>query len=209
MKEAIIDLHYFPNIEYFSILSKLDVVYLEAKENFQKQTYRNRCYILTANKVERLSVPLLGANKGLPIQEMKIDARESWQKQHWRAIQSAYGRSAYFEYYADMIKEVLLGKEYTHLFELNYEILTFCLKILGVKCQIRLTEDFTPPQECDILDLRSAIHPKKEFGIINVQPYQQVFGEGFAPNLSILDLLFNEGPNASYILRMQESKFLS
>ncbi|GAA4847596.1 WbqC family protein [Algivirga pacifica] len=205
--KVILDLHYMPSIEYFIILAHADEVWIEAHEHFQKQSYRNRCFILASNQVERLTVPVKYANKGLPIQVMELDQKVNWAKKHWRAIESAYRRAPFFEFYDRQIQQVLL-KGHTSLFELNKEILGLLCQLLGVKCRIHYTEGYENNYAENFVDLRTKVDAKGEHHITNLQPYIQVFGEQFLPNLSILDLLFCEGPASKGILEKQYTSLL-
>jgi len=194
--------HYFPSVYWFALLTKHEALCLEAHESFQKQTCRNRCYILTANKVDRLTVPVKSANSHLPIREVVIDYRQKWQNRHWRAIQSAYGKAPFFEFYADYFREVLYGNTIT-LFDLNQQILSLCLKILGIAPKISYTTGFKTHYPDNFTDLRGAFDAEDMPGTIRAIPYGQLFGDGFEHNLSILDLLFNLGTEALPLLKKQ------
>lgn len=202
MQPILLELHYLPNIQYFTRIYNSESVWIEAHENYLKQSLRNRCYVLTANKVGMLTVPIIH-QKGvkIPIQEIQIDYSQSWQNKHWRTIQSAYANAPFFEYYADYFKEVIFSNEPT-LFQLNFQMLKICLQLLNLKREISLTASFGGVGEEQVLDLRNSIKPNSQSEIA-FQSYQQVFGEKFISNLSMLDLLFCEGPNALSILKMQ------
>lgn len=203
MKTALIDLHYLPSLEYFACILKHDQILIEKEEHFIKQTYRNRCHILGANGVERLSIPVLGGNKKIKVKDIRIDYKQRWLSVHWRAIMSAYGRAPFYEFFADYF-ECEFQKREKFLFDFNYRLLTTCLKLLQINLNINFTDKFEKHPESHIIDLRSAIHPKKSYTLNPIYrpvSYQQVFGKGFVANLSILDLLFCEGPNATSLLR--------
>ena len=201
----LIDLQYLPTTLYFSLFAKADEIIIERSENFVKQTYRNRALILTPNGIDALSIPLIGSQKKIKIDEIEIDHHQKWANRHWRAIKSAYGKAPFFEYYEDYIKNEIYANRNT-LFELNLNLLTLCLKFLQIDVPISFTSTFKKTPTEPIIDLRSAIHPKKAFtssvGHTYI-PYQQVFGSSFVQGLSILDLLFSEGPNAGSIIRKQ------
>ena len=197
---VLIELQYLPNLEYFIVFLKSGRVIIEAQESFIKQTYRNRCYIRTANSIEAMSVPVKkGARQ---IKDVQIDYRQSWLKDHWRTITSAYGKSPFFEHYRDGFETILLGKE-KFLFDLNRRLLTKCLEYLGLEKDIKFTDNYEFNLKSAVLDLRSLILPKTGFGergIYMAHAYNQIFGKDFAGNLSVIDLLFCEGPHALSIL---------
>ena len=199
---VLIELQYFPCTHYFSMIGEHDSLILEAHETFQKQSYRNRTHILSAQKVEKLLIPVLSGNSHLPIKEVRIDHSQKWRLIHQRAIQSAYGKSAFFEHYGEDILS-LYDKPVAFLFDFNREVLTLCLKLLKWDKKIILSTDYqknTVHSETGIVDFRDHIHPKKQLQTA-LKPYQQVFGRQFEPNLSILDLLFCEGNNCNPYLK--------
>jgi WbqC-like protein family len=194
----LIELHYLPCVNFFTLLQPYDTVVLEAHETFQKQSYRSRTRILSAQKVENLSIPVLSGNSHVPIRELRIDHSQKWRSIHQRAICSAYGKSPFFEYYAADIL-TLYDKPVPFLFDFNLSVLTLCLKLLKWNKKILLTTDYQtiePEKNIGISDWRGLIHPKKQT-VTSLKPYQQVFGRQFEPNLSILDLLFCEGNNCN------------
>jgi hypothetical protein len=199
----LIELHYFPCVHFFSLLSQHNTIILEAHETFQKQTYRNRTQILSAQKVENLLIPVLSGNSHLPIRDIRIDHSQKWRLVHQRAIRSAYGKSPFFEYYAEDILS-LYDKPVPFLFDFNIEVLTLCLKLLKWKTKITISSDYQlidNNQMIKTVDFRGKIHPKKELQW-DFKPYQQVFGRQFESNLSIIDLLFCEGNNCNpYLTR--------
>jgi len=198
----LIELHYFPCIHFFSTLSQYDILLLEAHETFQKQSYRNRTHILSAQKIENLLIPVLSGNSHLPIREVRIDHSQKWRLIHQRAIRSAYGKSPFFEYYGEDILR-LYDKPVPFLFDFNLNVLTLCLKLLKWNQKINLTTGYQTINNENLtntLDLRGQIHPKKEL-LRDFKPYQQVFGRQFEPNLSIIDLLFCEENNCNPYLK--------
>lgn len=192
------------------------VVYIEACENFQKQSYRNRCHFYGADGVQSLQVPIIheGGTHKQPISEIRIDWSKPWMLQHKRAIISAYRTSAYFEYYQDELFAILDSK-IEKLFDLNMAILKFFIEKTGLAIDLRTTEDYSRDGNIQTQDgstticedLREKIHPKRENSILKdlgiKKPYFQVFAQkyGFHSDLSIMDLLFNEGPESICYLK--------
>ena len=131
VKTALTELHYLPCIAYFSALSDCDKVVVEKYEHYQKQTFRNRCYIKGPHQVETLIVPVNAAS-GCLIKDVRIAYDQKWLNNHWRTVQTAYGKAPFFEYYAPELREVLF-KKYTFLFDLNLEVMTLCLQWMGKK----------------------------------------------------------------------------
>lgn len=196
---------YFAPIRYFSKLATYPEIYIEQHENFIKQTYRNRTVILGANGPVSLIVPVeKGRAQKIKIKDLRISYDEEWQRNHWRTIFSAYNSSPFFEYYADDI-EMFFRKKHVFLFDFNRQITETILEILEITVNINLTKDFEQiPENCQ--NFRQQISPKAH--LIDLDPhfaaqqYTQVFSEkfGFTPDLSILDLLFCEGPSARDLL---------
>ena len=210
---------YFPPIEYFAVMANSKKVIIEKCEMFQKQSYRTRCHIYSANGLLVLTVPVkrdvaisndnaeAGRTHKQFIDKVKIDYSKPWILQHKRALEAAYMTTPFFEYYKDDIFAVLDSGE-PFLFDLNRKIIELFNELIGISTPIEFSSDWTefPPVGCT--DFRAAIHPKsKEQNILeNMQmtkPYYQVFSDkqGFIPNLSILDLLCNEGPNSISFLK--------
>lgn len=198
-----IELQYLPSIDYFACLLKYGEVALEAQEHFVKQTYRNRCHILAANGIDTLIVPVIHSAPKIPIREVKIDYSQGWVRWHWGAIVAAYGKAPYFEYFGSDFERVY-HKKPTFLFDLNWEFLTMCLKLLRVKPIIRLTEIYEEQLSAGQFDALSQIHPKNTAGhniFSKLVVYQQNFEQTFVPNLSILDVLMCQGAEATRILK--------
>lgn len=200
--KTLIDSQYFPCLEYFSLIKNREEVWIETKEHFIKQTYRNRCYILGSNKILPLAIPMIGGNKKIAMDEIKIDYGQKWLNNHWRAIISAYNKSPFFEFYEPYLHQILFSR-HESLLALNNELLTFCLKVLNIDTPIKYTSIYEKGPFNETEDVRSVIHPKSDYicrKYFTPIPYQQLFGRKFAANLSILDLLSCVGPDADKYL---------
>lgn len=207
MNQVIAELQYLPSIAYFSLVNKAEKLILEANENFEKQTYRNRCEILSSQQRESLTIPLVGANKKIRSKDIKIDNEQTWQIKHWRTLKTCYGKTPFYEFFADEF-EPFYYKKYNYLWDFNVDILTRCLKIIRLPLKITETDSYRKELNNNVIDARSLITPKnKSFIAHNFETkiYHQNFGNTFEKNLSIIDLLMNEGPNAESIIR--ESNF--
>jgi hypothetical protein len=196
-KGAVLPMFYLPPVAYFSKLKmyRPDIL-VEREEHFPKQTYRNRADIYSPDGKLTLTVPVVkGSKNRTKIKDVKICYDFKWQRLHWMSLESCYRRSAYFEYYEDDFKRFYSNK-YTHLFDYNEQLLQFILKAIKMPLTINYTETFEPAYD-SLTDLRLSINPKKEPGI-GQKPYFQVFEDrnGFLKNLSIVDLLFNQGPQS-------------
>lgn len=197
MSSAIFSTAYLPSIGYISSLINFPSVIIEAYENFQKQTIRNRCHILSANGIQTLTLPILHENKiKIHTKDIKICYRESWQRIHWSALCSAYNSSPFFEYYKDDLERIIFDKK-IYLLDMNIDLLEWILKILKIKTTIKLTVEFHKKYAED--DFRFLSNKKNiKHHKLNL-PYSQVFENkfGFTGNLSIVDLIFNTGNTAS------------
>lgn len=200
---------YVPNILTFSVIIQNRIVW-EAHDNFQKQTYRNRCYICTDQGKHMLNIPIkhVGTNEGRQkYTEVKIDNSSHWQKQHWRTLETAYRTSPYFEFYEDDLKHLYEEQE-NLLFDFNLKTIKVIADCLGIQISSEKTHSFKLTTT-DTLDARFLAEAKRKL-LLNMASYSQVFEErhAFIPNLSILDLLFNEGPNTTTYLKNQPLEFL-
>jgi hypothetical protein len=206
----LLEIHYLPCIQYFSKFYVNDgIIVVDDLESAQKQSYRNRCRIAGANRVIDLSVPMHDSRGRLLIKDVKIDNHGNWQSQHWKSIKSAYGKSAFFEHYAHRLAPIY-EKPVSRLFDFNMELMHILLKIL--KIDPFRTELLSGTNEKELVSFKNKIHPKLKFRAedpdFNIVPYHQPFEQklGFLPNLSIIDLIFNEGPEAGSILSTNRSK---
>lgn len=206
---------YFPPIEYLAAIAnecrfnpgmtevEPAVVYIEACEHYVKQSWRNRCRFYAADGAQTLNFPVRHEDFGKPISQMRIDWKTDWLTRHERAIISAYRTSPYFEYYQDELFAILDSRPELML-DFNTQILRFFLRKTGIPADIRFTSEWEAVtiEGHKVTDLREAIHPKRPNSILKdlgvEKPYWQVFSPkyGFIPGLSIMDLLFNEGPDS-------------
>lgn len=206
MNKVLLSSAYLPPVEYFVRAYHALHVDIEQWDNYQKQTFRNRCSIVSANGVMPLSIPVIkpSANKVLT-KDIRIDYQKSWQHMHWNAIVSAYGSSPFFEFYRDELAP-FYHKQEKFLFDFNLSLLHLVLEWLQIDSQkFGLTKEYQFTSE-SFLDCRENIHPKKTdnntLEILNSIPYYQVFGNkwGFIPNQSIIDLIFNLGNESILVL---------
>jgi hypothetical protein len=202
LKSLLIELHYLPSLEYFCVLQQFDVIQLEKHEHFVKQSYRNRCYINTAQGPEMLVVPLTDKHGKVPIKDVRVDYSTKWQNNQWRTIESAYRKAPYYEFYSDDLRKIIYHG-YPFLFDLNLELLSFCLKCIRLKPTLTASVSYEKNPDQTFSDLRSVIQPKIHYSdrpYLQPVQYQQVFGNQFAANLSLIDLLFSEGPRTGSLL---------
>lgn len=199
MKKAIVETHFFPCLDYFHHLINVDEFIIEAHESFQKQSYRSRCELLSANGVISLNIPIIHGETRNSIQTTLIDYKENWLRPFWRTLEAAYKRSPYFDYF-EMIFQPILFKKTENLFQLNAEIIAACNKFLSINTKISLSSSYEI-NPLDTLDLRNVMNPKKKTTSILFPSYPQNFGNTFINNLSIIDLIMNEGPAGLLVLK--------
>ena len=194
---AVFPLFYLPPVEYISNIIKFKPhVIIESHEHFPKQTFRNRASIHSPNGKLDLIIPIVkGTNGHTPIKDAKISYEFDWQRLHWQSLQTCYRRSAYFEFYEDDLAP-FYEKKWEFLFDYNHELLALLLRLLKLDVSFEYTQTYTQSYS-DRVDLRDCIHPKLANNYVP-KPYFQLFEQrnGFLPNLSIVDLLFNQGPRS-------------
>ncbi|HVW94966.1 MAG TPA: WbqC family protein [Mucilaginibacter sp.] len=197
-KGAVFPMFYLPPVEYFTKLNALRAdIFMEKEEHFPKQTFRNRANICTPDGTLSLTVPVIkGSKNHTKSKDVKISYDFDWQRLHWMSLQSCYRRSAYFEYYEDELSR-FYHNQFEYLFDFNEQLLQFVLKSIRLK----ITWDYTTSYEstyADLIDYRNVIDSKQESDF-DQKHYFQVFEDrnGFIKNLSIVDLMFNQGPHSS------------
>ena len=209
MQTALLSSTYFGPIQWYQKLFRYQRCIVEQHDNFIKQTYRNRCVISATQGVQALSIPVepapqTSANGKVAMKDVRISDHGNWRHLHWNALTSAYGESPFFEYYEDDIRP-FFEKQYTFLLDFNMETTAKMCELLDIEPNIVLSEEYLSADALTqsstngdvVSDFRDAIRPKRPLEDVEFspKPYYQVFSQkhGFLPNLSILDLLFNEG----------------
>ena len=196
---------YLGPVSYFAAISNANNIYIEAEEHYIKQTWRNRCRIMTANGPLNLTIPVIKVHGNhTKVKDIAIDYSENWQKIHWRAIMSAYQHSPYFQYYKDELTFFYTNK-ISHLLDFNLQLTKTIFTLVGINKDLYLSQTYQKVLSVDLLDFRNTFSPKKN-NQMKFPPYIHVFRErhGFVPNLSILDLLLNMGPDTkSYLEKIR------
>jgi len=202
MNTAILQTTYFGPIQWYQKLHRFDHCIIEQHDSYQKQTYRNRCLIATANGVQALTVPVEHNNDRMLVKDLRISDHNQWRRIHWNALQSAYSESPFFEYYADDIRP-FFEKRYDFLIDFNEAIRETVCKLIDILPQIEYTSAYNSQwqKSADYRDVIHAKHPLPD-NDFEAKPYWQVFQHkhGFLANLSILDLLFCMGPESVFYL---------
>lgn len=205
MTTALLQTTYFGPIQWYQKLYRYDHSMIEQYDSFQKQTYRNRCMIATANGTQALTVPII--HNGELVKDLRISDHNQWRRIHWNALQSAYSESPFFEYYADDLHP-FFEQKYDFLVDFNEAIRQKVCELIDIQPNVEYTTKYQPsalnPQPSTLTDFRDVInakHPQPDEGF-TPKEYWQVFQHkhGFLPNLSILDLLFNMGPESVFFL---------
>ena len=197
-KTVILSTAYLASVEYYIQMYNSERVIIEKQCHYTKQTYRNRCVIASANGLQTLSIPIVKPDSsGCCTKDIRIAEHGNWQHLHWNAIVSAYNSTPFFEYYEDDFRP-FYEKEPEFLFDFNQELMKLVCSLLDISPSLSYSSQFITDVKPDQLDLREVIHPKKEPFAKEFKPYYQVFENrfGFQSNLSIIDLLFNMGPEA-------------
>lgn len=198
--KVILPIAYLGNIEYYSILNNAKEIIIDKHENFIKQSFRSRIEIYGSFGIHSLTIPIEKYSNHTPIHKITVFNEENWLKHHWKSIETVYRSSPYFEYYEDDLSP-LFQNEKTSLIDFCIELQNKVIELLQIEPNIQFTTEYISEKE-GFTDLRIQFKPKQKNLNIPNTAYNQVFEDkfGFIPNLFILDLLFNEGPNAiSYL----------
>ncbi|MFK7796070.1 MAG: WbqC family protein [Aureispira sp.] len=205
-QSILLELQYLGSVPYYSKFLLHSQIWIEQHEHYRKGSFRNRCHIATANGALPLSIPLLkGKHQQAPIRAVKVDNQSNWQQQHWRSIQTAYGNSPFFDYYAEEIA-ALYEQPHQYLFDFCWAAHNLLLQLLQLTPSVDFTTSYAIQSPPDVIDFRHQLLPKNYTHYQDIHysalPYPQVFEDrqGFLPNLSILDLLFCAGPEATSLL---------
>ena len=210
MTTALLQTTYFGPIQWYQKLYRYDHCLIEQYDSYQKQTYRNRCLIATANGVQALTIPVehspLTSHHSPLVKDLRISDHNQWRRVHWNALQSAYSESPFFDYYADDLHP-FFERKYNFLIDFNEAIRQKICELIDIRPSVEYTSEYISaitPQTSDITDYRDVIHAKhpQPDDTFEAKRYWQVFQHkhGFLPNLSILDLLFCMGPESVFYL---------
>jgi len=206
MTTALLQTTYFGPVQWYQKLQQYDLCLIEQNDSYQKQTYRNRCIIATANGIQALTVPVEHADDKMLVKDLRISDHNQWRRIHWNALQSAYSESPFFDYYADDLRP-FFERKYDYLIDFNEEIRQKICELIDSHPKVEYTNTFRSPSEIEstaIKDFRAIISAKHPLSDpeFTAKSYWQVFQQrhGFLPNLSILDLLFCMGPESIFYL---------
>lgn len=202
--KALLTSTYFGPVQWYQKLNAYDECCIERYDNFVKQTYRNRCVIATTNGPQALTIPVERPSDGrldkTAMKDVRISDHGEWRHLHWNALMSAYGESPFFEYYQDDIRP-FYEKRWEFLFDFNMEIVQKICELIDIRPYITLSSEYMPVNENDFRDIIRPKHPGED-PEFEPKRYYQVYQNkfGFMPNMSILDLLFNEGNESVFYL---------
>jgi hypothetical protein len=209
LPSLILSTSYFPPVSYYSLLIKFPSIVIDLHETYTKQTWRNRCTIMSGNGSLNLTVPVEKPHGNhTKTHDIIISGHSNWRVNHWRGIVSAYNNAPFFLYYKDMIEGLIFNNSHMLLYELNNEILKQLINEFGFTVNIEISRGYVRHPDASVaIDMRGALSPKnrklQEKQVFNFPSYYQVFEDrfGFRPNMSILDLIFNKGPETMDYLK--------
>lgn len=204
--EVLLHPTYFPSMSHFVAMANADKIIFEMEDNFQKQTNRNRMYIYSPNGLQMLNIPVKHTNAAhQKTRDIQLETSFDWQKQHFKSLEAAYRNSPFFEFFEDDIRPIF-EKKHTFLMDLNLQTIEIISKCLGLQLETQHTSEFM--KETNYTDFRQLVNGKKDTSVF--ESYPQVFEEKFEfiTNLSVLDVLFNEGRHAKTYLKAQQLPLL-
>lgn len=200
MMTALLQTTYFGPVQWYQKLYRYDHCLIEQYDSYQKQTYRNRCIVATANGLQALTVPVEVNGEKCLVKDVRISDHNNWRRVHWNALMSAYSESPFFDYYADDIRP-FFEKRYDYLVDFNEAIRQKICELIDIHPEVEYTTDYIKQYADDYREIIHAKHPQPDSDF-ELRPYWQVFSSkhGFLSNLSILDLLFCMGPESIFYL---------
>ena len=201
MRKCLIEPHYLPSMAFYKLISEYDEVVIDVESKFVKQTYRNRCKVLFSNKVGQLVIPISHSTLGTTINDVEIDYSEKWNKVHWKSIESAYGKTPFFEHYSPYYERLFQAPS-GNLVTFLVKLLKLNMKMLGWSQSVVLSAEAVDKEGCE--DLRNKVHSKKSKFEYQSNKYHQAFGDAYVSNLSIIDTLFNVGNETAGIIKSSE-----
>lgn len=203
-KKLLITPHYLPGTSYLAYIYAHPTICLEVCHFYEKQTYQNRCHILTSQGVNKLIVPIQHTGKKQYYKDVKADFSMPWQVKQQRALSTAYGKAPYYHALTDLLFPIL-ERKHPFLLDLSLQMLEAILHFLQLPREITMTQSYVKPIPPDTLDVRELLHPKKKNLEVPLYApvYHHLFEHPFVPNLSVVDLLFCEGPHAKELFTLQ------